>query len=275
VSGATLVLRSRDDRLPALLRFAWRSGIVVFGLVGWMLAIVTLATVWSQSGYDAHTYWAAGRAVLAGASPYAGEYGGPEGFRYAPPLAALLSLPALLPFELFRLPLLGLNVVALRYVAGSWRWAGIVLLYPWAVNELYVGNINFPIAAALYAAFRESTAPLALAGLAKVAPMLVLPQLARQRRHLLPAPEDGDPVGDREHLVQLMGDEDDRMALPLERLDDLEQLLGLLRRQDSRRLVEDEDVRPAVERLQDLDALLLADGDVFYASLRVDGEVER
>ena len=44
--------------------------------------------------------------------------------------------------------------------------------------------------------------------------------------------------------------------------DDLEQLLRLLRRQHGGRLVEDEDVRLAVERLEDLDALLLADGDV-------------
>ena len=42
-------------------------------------------------------------------------------------------------------------------------------------------------------------------------------------------------------------------------LDDLEQLVRLLRRQHGGRLVEDEDVGAAVERLQDLDALLLAD----------------
>ena len=41
--------------------------------------------------------------------------------------------------------------------------------------------------------------------------------------------------------------------------EDLEQLLRLLRRQDGRRLVEDQDLGAAVERLQDLDALLLAD----------------
>ena len=44
--------------------------------------------------------------------------------------------------------------------------------------------------------------------------------------------------------------------------EDLEELERLLRRQHRRRLVEDQDVGLAVERLQDLDALLLADGDV-------------
>ena len=54
--------------------------------------------------------------------------------------------------------------------------------------------------------------------------------------------------------------------------DDLEELLRLLRREHRRRLVEDEDVRLAVERLEDLDALLLADGDVLDPRARVDGE---
>ena len=56
--------------------------------------------------------------------------------------------------------------------------------------------------------------------------------------------------------------------------DDGEQLLRLLRRQHRGRLVEDEDVGAAVERLQDLDALLLADGDVLDQRARVDGEPE-
>ena len=59
-----------------------------------------------------------------------------------------------------------------------------------------------------------------------------------------------------------------------EAADDLEQLARLLRRQHRRRLVEHEDVGVAVERLQDLDPLLLADGDVLDPRLRVDGEAE-
>ena len=52
------------------------------------------------------------------------------------------------------------------------------------------------------------------------------------------------------------------LPVGLEAPDDREQLGRLLRRQHGRRLVEDEDLRAAVERLQDLDALLLADGDL-------------
>ena len=48
--------------------------------------------------------------------------------------------------------------------------------------------------------------------------------------------------------------------------------MRLLRRQHRGRLVEDQHLRPAVERLEDLDALLLGDGDVLDPRVRVDGE---
>jgi hypothetical protein len=90
----------------------------------------------------------------------------------------------------------------------------------------------------------------------------------------LPAPEDRDAVGDVEHFVQLVGDEDDGLALGLERPDDLEELLRLLRRQHGRGLVEDENLGAAVERLQDLDALLLRDGNRLDARVRRDRKAE-
>ena len=64
----------------------------------------------------------------------------------------------------------------------------------------------------------------------------------------------------------------DRLAARREAADHLEELLRLLRREHGRGLVEDEDVRLAIERLQDLDALLLAHSDVLDPRGRVDGE---
>ena len=52
--------------------------------------------------------------------------------------------------------------------------------------------------------------------------------------------------------------------------DDPEQLLGLGRRQDGGRLVEDEDVALAVERLEDLDALPHADREALDLRVRID-----
>ena len=99
--------------------------------------------------------------------------------------------------------------------------------------------------------------------------------LARNGLDRLAAAEHGDAVGDLEHLAELVRDEDDRDALAPQRAQDLEQVQGLLRRQDGGRLVEDQDVGVPVERLHDLDALLLADADVLDERARLHGEVER
>ena len=69
-----------------------------------------------------------------------------------------------------------------------------------------------------------------------------------------------------------MRDEDDRLAARRQLSHDLEELLCLLRGEHGGGLVEDEDVGVAVERLEDLDALLLADRDVLDAGARVDGQ---
>ena len=91
----------------------------------------------------------------------------------------------------------------------------------------------------------------------------------------LPSPsQDCDPVCDLQHLLELVRDEDDRLPLLLQSADDLEQFGRLLGCQHCSGLVEDEDLGTAVERLQDLDALLLADADVLHVSLRVHGKAE-
>ena len=69
-----------------------------------------------------------------------------------------------------------------------------------------------------------------------------------------------------------MGDEEDALALLGETAHRVHELLDLLRRQDRRGLVEDEDVVVAVEHLEYLDALLHADGDVLHLGVQVDLE---
>ena len=76
--------------------------------------------------------------------------------------------------------------------------------------------------------------------------------------HHLAPPDHGDPVRDGADLAQLVGDEDDRGARVLELAHDRDQLVGLLRREHGRRLVEDEDLGVPGQRLDDLDALLHA-----------------
>ena len=77
-----------------------------------------------------------------------------------------------------------------------------------------------------------------------------------------PAPEDRHAVGDGQHLVELVRDEDHGLALLGHRAERGEERDRLLRREHRGRLVHDQDPRLAVQRLQDLDALLLADREL-------------
>ena len=88
------------------------------------------------------------------------------------------------------------------------------------------------------------------------------------------APNDRDPVGDLEDLVQLVADEHDAVALGGEPPQDREDLVGLLGRQHGGGFVEDEDPRIAIERLEDLDPLLPADRQRAHLGLGVDLEAE-
>ena len=72
----------------------------------------------------------------------------------------------------------------------------------------------------------------------------------------------GHAVGHVQHLVQLVRDDDQRLAILLHRAHDLEQLIGLLRGQHGGRLVKNQDVRTAEEHLDDLHGLLLRDGHI-------------
>ena len=86
------------------------------------------------------------------------------------------------------------------------------------------------------------------------------------------APHHGDVVGDREHLVELVGDEQDRVALGLELAQVVEERVDLLRHQHRGRLVEDDDLGAAVEHLEDLDPLPLADAEVLDQLVGVEAE---
>ena len=82
--------------------------------------------------------------------------------------------------------------------------------------------------------------------------------------------EHGDPIGHGLDLVQLVRDEDHRPPVGNHLPQRREQHLRLLRREHGGRLVEDQDPRVAVESLQDLDPLLLAQRELPDARLRVD-----
>ena len=82
----------------------------------------------------------------------------------------------------------------------------------------------------------------------------------------------GDGVGDLEHLVELVVDEQDGGAGRLELAHVAEQLVHLLGDQHRGGLVEDEDLRPPVEHLDDLDPLALAHLQGLHQVVGVDVE---
>ena len=69
-----------------------------------------------------------------------------------------------------------------------------------------------------------------------------------------------------------MGDEDDAEALVLQLAEVAEQLVDLVRDEDGRGLVEDDDLCAAVEDLEDLDALARADPEVLNQAVGLDAE---
>ena len=64
-----------------------------------------------------------------------------------------------------------------------------------------------------------------------------------------------------------------RLALGAQRPQDAEEVVGLLRREDGGRLVEDQEVGAAIERLEDLHALALADAEIGDARVGIDLQV--
>jgi hypothetical protein len=71
-----------------------------------------------------------------------------------------------------------------------------------------------------------------------------------------------------------VADEDDRKPFGHQARQRREQRLALLRREHRRRLVEDQDARIPIERLQDLDALALAHRERADARRRIDAQPE-
>ncbi|MNT32723.1 hypothetical protein D3C72_1686200 [compost metagenome] len=75
----------------------------------------------------------------------------------------------------------------------------------------------------------------------------------------LAAAQHRDALRHAQHLAELVADEDDRQALRHHLRERGEERLALLRREHGRGLVEDQDARAAVQRLEDFHALALAD----------------
>ncbi len=127
------------------------------------------------TGIDLGAYLRGAHDFLAGNAVYVGHIGDATNFPYAPTWAVLFATLAWIPGPMLQAALTALDLAALRYVTGSWRATGWVLWCPLVMFEIVSGNIDLLIAAAMVMAWRGRSWPLALVGLAKIAPLLALP----------------------------------------------------------------------------------------------------
>ena len=92
----------------------------------------------------------------------------------------------------------------------------------------------------------------------------------RLRRHDAAPSQHRDAIGDGDDLAQLVRDEHDADALGAQPADRAEQCVDVQRGEHGGRLVEDQHATVVMERLEDLDALALADRQLLDASIGVD-----
>src|SRR5262245_51337266 len=79
-----------------------------------------------------------------------------------------------------------------------------------------------------------------------------------------------DVIRQRHNLAQLVSDDDDHLSLVTKSAQDREHLRDFLRSQHRGRLVEYENRRAAIKRLEYLDPLLLPDREIFYSRVGID-----
>ena len=151
---------------PVEARIRDRLGLDLFVVVAAVLVVLRLfdASPWTPWVLDMHTYWATGAGFsYAQSNPYViGAY------LYAPAVAQALYPLTLLPWPVFAAVWTAAIAVAYVWLVG--RWAFPILLLTAAVAlELYLGQIDVFIAAAVVIGFRYP-AVWAFPLLTKVAP---------------------------------------------------------------------------------------------------------
>lgn len=145
-------------------------------LIGAGLTVIALSQLFPgglTEGSDLAAYIRAGTAIREGGPVYTTGIA-TGSFIYSPTWAVLFAPLSLLPGSVLQAAIMALDVLALRYVLGSWLGVGLMGLYPLTWYGLASGNIELLIAAAIVAAWKVSSVPLAVVTFAKVSPVLAL-----------------------------------------------------------------------------------------------------
>jgi hypothetical protein len=155
----------------------WQAYRVPLAVAGALVSIGQLAYWFSLGAWPLHdtsAFWLAGLHFREGQPVYAGAVNYLT-MLYTPPWVVIMAVVSLLPFVAVEVGLLVGQVLALRFLAGSWLVAGLLGWIPFVPRELATGNMDLLIAAALLVACRRGpTAPITLFAFAKFAPILAL-----------------------------------------------------------------------------------------------------
>jgi Glycosyltransferase family 87 len=165
-------IRATGARLATLDMIQVRDRAAILGVVV-VAAFGTVCHPWL--GYDAHAYWA-----VNPADPYNFDYTPDQydAFRYSPAAAQLFGLFRFLPWPLFALLWFGFLAVLLVWLARGWTLA--VLAFPAVAFDIYLGNVEVLLAAAIVLGFRYP-ATWAVVLLTKVTPGVGLVWFAARR----------------------------------------------------------------------------------------------
>jgi hypothetical protein len=137
--------------------------------------------------HDSAAFWLAGAHFREGMNPYAGDVNYLT-MLYAPPWVLLMAVISVLPFEVLEFGLLAGQVLALRYIGGSWLAAGLLCWLPFVPRELATGNVDLVMAAAVLAAVRGGPSwPIPLFAFAKWSPAFALAAPLSRRREAIVA----------------------------------------------------------------------------------------
>ncbi len=131
----------------AVARRAALHGLVVGGLAFLAYTFVVAAPRIGTVGFDAWAYWS-----VQFPHPYQAAVGSLGAFTYSPPMAMLFHLASGLQWWVFLWIWLAVLLATAIWLGG--RRALIVLAFPPVIMELYHGNVNLLIGAAIVLGFR-------------------------------------------------------------------------------------------------------------------------
>ncbi|MFI5258683.1 MAG: glycosyltransferase 87 family protein [Candidatus Limnocylindrales bacterium] len=176
--------RFASPRVRAVLLVASGLGYV---LGFWTLLEHGILTRGGAGAIDVLAYWTAGRNLLDGGSVYGIPEGGFNAYVYPPVFAQLVAPMSALPVEVFVWAWRALELACLRVTVGSWRNAGLAILFwPPVIAEIDAGNVHLIVAAAVAMAIRGDARALVPAALTKFASLAAVPSALRfDRRGLL------------------------------------------------------------------------------------------